>query len=87
MESSLRPAPSVCGSAGRHGLTQNCFGRPELRDMAQVPLVATPMSRSAMPFEDGEYDINEIIRIPIQASGPLPPTGYLPPPRSSPGDG
>ena len=33
---------------------RNRGGRPESRNMALVPLVATPTNRSAIPFEDGE---------------------------------
>src|SRR5258707_2926466 len=49
----------VIASAQKRG------GRLESRSIARVPLVATPTSRSATPFDEGEYGTDELIRIPF----------------------
>jgi len=41
----------------------NRGGRPESRNIPRVQLVIIPTSCSATPFDEGEYDTDEIIRI------------------------
>ena len=54
-------------------------GGVRVTQIARVPLVATLVSHSATPFDEGEYGSDEIIRIPccLQSSLILPATSSL----------
>ena len=76
----LRWRPLAQVHEGRHPPTaQKCGGRFESRSIARMPLVATPTSRLATPFDKAEYRTDELIRIPLcsQYSLILPTTSSL----------
>ena len=66
-----RPVAQV--HEGRHR------GRFESRSIARVPLVFTPTSRSAIPFDEGECGTDVLIRLPLcsQYSLFLPTTSFV----------
>ena len=52
-------SPVVQVHEGRH------CGRFESRSIARVPLVVTPTSRSAIPFDEGKCGTDVLIRLPL----------------------
>ena len=54
-------------------------GRYESRSIARVPLVVTPTSRSAIPFDEGKCGTDVLIRLPLcsQYSLFLPATSFV----------